>query len=91
MVGPSETPYEDGVFMFDLKLNPDFPAKPPKVHYVSYSYELSPYMAWDGNFCSSSINWPPTDDTEVSLIANYLKQIQGKTLILRIKKIIPKG
>lgn len=44
MIGPSETPYEDGIFMFDLHVDEKFPASPPKIHFVSYSYEVSPNM-----------------------------------------------
>jgi hypothetical protein len=50
MVGPSETPYEDGIFMFDLQLKSKFPEEPPRVHHVSYSYELNPYIAWVRNY-----------------------------------------
>lgn len=31
MVGPADTPYHDGLFFFDIKLPPNYPASPPQV------------------------------------------------------------
>lgn len=31
IVGPPETPYEFGYFLFDMKFNSTYPDKPPKV------------------------------------------------------------
>lgn len=33
MVGPIDTPYQDGLFEFDLFCPPDFPATPPEMHF----------------------------------------------------------
>lgn len=52
--GPTRTPYEDGLFLFDLKLPPDYPVVPPLCHYVSFcSDRLNPNLYEDGKVCVS--------------------------------------
>ncbi|ESP03792.1 hypothetical protein LOTGIDRAFT_156353 [Lottia gigantea] len=53
-VGPTNTPYEDGLFVFDLQLSPDYPVSPPSLHYISYCTErLNPNLYEDGKVCIS--------------------------------------
>lgn len=51
--GPENTPYEDGVFAFDVQLPGDYPTSPPRFHYVSYSHRLNPNLYEDGKVCVS--------------------------------------
>ncbi|XP_050394975.2 (E3-independent) E2 ubiquitin-conjugating enzyme UBE2O [Patella vulgata] len=54
VVGPSNTPYEDGLFVFDLQLSSDYPVSPPSFHYISYCTErLNPNLYEDGKVCIS--------------------------------------
>ena len=54
IVGPSTTPYEDGVFLFEAQLPADYPNSPPKVHYVSYcDGQLNPNLYQNGRVCVS--------------------------------------
>jgi len=54
MLGPSNTPYEDGLFFFDMHLPNDYPNTPPHVHYVSFcSDKLNPNLYVDGKVCVS--------------------------------------
>lgn len=77
-VGPENTPYEDGAFMFDLQLTEKFPQVPPKIHHVSYTYEVSGYMSWDGNFCTKFLNWNvEAFEDGASVLAHCLKDMQG--------------
>lgn len=47
--GPAKTPYEDGLFLFDIQLSPDYPRSPPLVHYISYNSErLNPNLYVEG-------------------------------------------
>lgn len=47
--GPAKTPYEDGLFLFDIQLSGDYPRSPPLVHYISYSSErLNPNLYVEG-------------------------------------------
>ena len=54
IVGPSSTPYEDGLFFFDVQLPNDYPNDPPAVHYVAYCRDrLNPNLYEDGKVCVS--------------------------------------
>ena len=54
IVGPVKTPYEDGLFFFDVQLPNDYPTSPPSVHYISYcSDRLNPNLYEDGKVCVS--------------------------------------
>ena len=54
IVGPARTPYEDGLFLFDVQLPADYPKSPPVFHYVSYCSErLNPNLYEDGKVCVS--------------------------------------
>ena len=53
-VGPAGTPYEGGLFVFDVQLRSDYPASPPLVTYISHSREkLNPNLYVDGKVCLS--------------------------------------
>ena len=60
IVGPAKTPYEDGIFLFEAQLPPDYPKSPPVFHYVSYCSErLNPNLYEDGKVCVSLLGgWP---------------------------------
>ena len=52
--GPARTPYEDGLFLFDVQLPNDYPSSPPVFHYVSHCSErLNPNLYEDGKVCVS--------------------------------------
>jgi len=68
MRGPHDTPYEHCLFCFDIRLNPDYPARPPQVFYRytvalraptvtracrSLSERLNPNLYVDGMVCLS--------------------------------------
>ena len=42
MVGAAGTPYQDGLFFFDLQLPPSYPAAPPQVCYRSFGLCVNP-------------------------------------------------
>jgi len=78
MLVPTGTPFEDGIFMFDLQLTSNFPLKPPMIHYVSYTYEISPMLSWDGNFCVGSLDWNFKEEP-ISYVVNCVSQMQCNT------------
>ncbi|EMS50616.1 putative ubiquitin-conjugating enzyme E2 24 [Triticum urartu] len=48
IVGPSGTPYHDGLFFFDVRFPPEYPRCPPKVYYHSGGLRLNPNLYESG-------------------------------------------
>ncbi|KAL6623342.1 hypothetical protein ACP70R_033221 [Stipagrostis hirtigluma subsp. patula] len=92
MVGASGTPYQDGLFFFDLQLPPSYPAVPPSypavpplVSYRSFGLRVNPNLYPSGTVCLSLLNtfdgkgielWSP----EASSVLQVLVSIQGLVL-----------
>ncbi|KAI3865323.1 hypothetical protein MKX03_037301 [Papaver bracteatum] len=85
IVGPTGTPYHDGLFFFDIKFPSDYPNSPPKVYYRSFGHRLNPNLYQNGFVCLSLLNtwsgnenekWKPTEST----ILQVLVSIQGLVL-----------
>ncbi|KAL5284964.1 UBE2O family protein [Megaselia abdita] len=84
--GPKNTPYEDGMFFFDIQLGKDFPKAPPLCHYISYcSDRLNPNLYEDGKVCVSLLGTWSGRDTEVwgpnSTLLQVIVSIQGLILV----------
>eukprot|EP00794_Sanderia_malayensis_P009375 gene9375-10362_t len=83
--GPKDTPYEDGLFIFDLQLPDDYPKSPPKVSYLSQcSQRLNPNLYEDGTVCVSLLgtwNGKGTETwTNKSSICQLIISLQGLIL-----------
>jgi len=81
--GPDNTPYEDGIFLFDIMLPSNYPDAPPMVHYVSFcSNRLNPNLYECGKVCVSLLGTWSGKGTEVwtaeSSLLQLLVSIQGK-------------
>lgn len=87
VVGPPGTPYADLPFFFDLALSPQYPAEPPRVHYLSQfasaSERLNPNLYCDGKVCLSLLGtWPgPGWDPNHSTLLQVLVSLQGLVLV----------
>lgn len=84
--GPAKTPYEDGLFLFDVQLGVDYPRSPPLVHYISYSSErLNPNLYVEGKVCISLLGTWVGKGTEVwgpeSTLLQLIVSIQGLILV----------
>ncbi|XP_055590421.1 (E3-independent) E2 ubiquitin-conjugating enzyme [Uranotaenia lowii] len=84
--GPKKTPYEDGLFLFDIQLGQDYPASPPLCHYISYcSDRLNPNLYEDGKVCVSLLGTWSGRGTEVwgsnSTLLQVIVSIQGLILV----------
>lgn len=84
--GPNKTPYEDGLFVFDVQLSSDYPRSPPYVHYISYSSErLNPNLYVDGKVCISLLGTWLGRGSEVwgpnSTLLQLIVSIQGLILV----------
>ncbi|XP_064618158.1 LOW QUALITY PROTEIN: (E3-independent) E2 ubiquitin-conjugating enzyme UBE2O-like [Liolophura sinensis] len=86
IVGPANTPYEDGLFFFDVQLPSDYPKEPPLFHYLSYCPDrLNPNLYEDGKVCVSLLGtWSGKDNemwTNQSNLLQVLISIQGLILV----------
>lgn len=85
--GPRNTPYEDGLFLFDFQFPAEYPLAPPLCHYVSYcSDRLNPNLYEGGKVCVSLLGtwggkgsemWCPIS----SSLLQVLISIQGLILV----------
>lgn len=75
--GPTRTPYEDGLFLFDIQLPNIYPAVPPLFRYLSQcSGRLNPNLYDNGKVCVSLLGtwigkvsppnplWPPPGEEQ---------------------------
>ncbi|TVU17601.1 hypothetical protein EJB05_33647, partial [Eragrostis curvula] len=85
MVGAAGTPYQDGLFFFDLQLPPSYPDVPPQVQYRSFGLNLNPNLDESGTVCLSLLDtfggegvelWSPA----MSTILQVVVSIQGLVL-----------
>nr|KAG5697864.1 hypothetical protein BaRGS_017121 [Batillaria attramentaria] len=84
--GPASTPYEDGVFIFDVMLPHDYPANPPHFKYLSFCHDrLNPNLYADGKVCVSLLGTWAGKGMEVwtdkSNLLQVLVSIQGLILV----------
>lgn len=85
IVGPSATPYHDGLFFFDIFLPPEYPHEPPLVHYNSGGLRVNPNLYESGKVCLSLLNTWTGTGTEVwnpgsSTILQVLLSLQALVL-----------
>lgn len=85
ITGPVDTPYEHGLFVFDVRLPQDYPASPPLFHYLSQcSGRLNPNLYEDGKVCVSLLGTWSGRGSEVwtskSNVLQVLVSIQGLIL-----------
>ncbi len=68
IIGPSETPYHDGVFCLDLTFTNDYPFQPPSVRFESRIYH--PNINKSGAICISVLknDWSPAINIESLLL-----------------------
>ncbi|XP_071962528.1 (E3-independent) E2 ubiquitin-conjugating enzyme UBE2O-like [Antedon mediterranea] len=84
--GPKNTPYEDALFHFDVRLPSDYPRVPPILHYHSYcSMRLNPNLYEDGKVCISLLGtWTGKHDemwNSKSTLLQVLVSVQGLILV----------
>ncbi|KAI3976162.1 hypothetical protein MKX01_006959 [Papaver californicum] len=85
IIGPTGTPYHDGLFFFDIQVPSNYPSSPPSVNYRSFGHRLNPNLYANGYVCFRLVNtwnghknqkWKPSQ----SSILQVLVSIQGLVL-----------
>lgn len=86
IIGPKDTPYENGILYFNINFPSNYPFSPPKVQYYSTSkyrihpnlYVGRPHNNFLGKVCLSSINtWSGPKWTSIMHIGSVLLSIQS--------------
>lgn len=84
--GPGNTPYEGGLFLFDVQLPADYPRVPPVVNYLSFCRDrLNPNLYECGKVCVSLLGtWTGKGSENWGSKSNLLQlfvSIQGLILV----------
>ena len=71
-MGPQDSPYQGGVFFLDIHFPPDYPFKPPKMHFTTRIYH--PNINSNGGICLDILKdqW-----SAVYSVQSVLLSIQG--------------
>ena len=86
IIGPKDTPYENGILYFKIQFPTNYPFSPPKVNYISNSkYRIHPNLYvgkpsdnFEGKVCLSILNtWSGPKWTTVMHIGSVLVSIQS--------------
>eukprot|EP01018_Ginkgo_biloba_P006583 Gb_38530 [translate_table: standard] len=79
IVGPKDTPYQNGIFIFDLCLPPDYPHQPPRVHFLTTgggTVRFNPNLYANGTVCLSLLGtwsgpgWRPGESTLLEVLVS---------------------
>ena len=84
IIGPVDTPYVDGFYLFTIKIPDDYPLSPPKVTHQTRSGQLriNPNLYSCGKVCLSILNtWGNPDWTPCNGLASVLLSIKGMVLV----------
>lgn len=79
IIGPSETPYEDGFYFFDIHFNDTYPFKPPHVVFKSNldKIRFHPNLYINGKVCISILNtWSGPQWTSCQSLKSVLLSLQ---------------
>jgi len=74
IIGPKDSPYEDGIYMFRFKFPYNYPVSPPKVEFMtSYNqFRFHPNYYVSGKVCLSILNTWPGEKWTSSLTLRFI-------------------
>ena len=87
ITGPTGTPYEQGLYIFDMTLSNEFPSKPPLVHFSNHGGQrFNPNLYNCGKVCLSLLGTWNADKGEswnssTSTFFQILVSIQSQILV----------
>ncbi|XP_074375375.1 putative ubiquitin-conjugating enzyme E2 38 [Apium graveolens] len=79
IIGPTGTPYHDGLFVFDIHFPSNYPSVPPLVTYHSGGLRINPNLYNSGKVCLSLLNtwqgqgnekWLPNKSTMLQVLVS---------------------
>lgn len=80
IIGPPNTPYEYGYFIFKAKISKKYPFKPPEVKFLSTDgyIRFHPFLYETGKICLSLLNtWAGPQWTSIQTLRSILLSIQS--------------
>ncbi len=82
VIGPSQTPYYMGFYIFDILLPTNYPNSAPQLHFWSYGLRINPNLYEEGKVClsllgtwsgkSESEEWNPKTSNILQLVVSIL-------------------
>ena len=85
ITGPSDTPYANGCFLFDVYFPPEYPGSPMLVNLCTTghgSVRFNPNLYNDGKVCLSVLNtWHGRPEEKWNPLTSSLLQVSMATLI----------
>eukprot|EP01080_Neovahlkampfia_damariscottae_P002281 gene2281-2454_t len=87
IIGQKNTPYNNGIFIFDIFLPSNYPVAYPKIYFWSYGSRLNPNLYENGKVCLSLLGtWEGRDSCEVwnpknSNVLQVLLSLLGLVLV----------
>eukprot|EP01062_Namystynia_karyoxenos_P014828 TRINITY_DN15361_c0_g1_i1.p1 TRINITY_DN15361_c0_g1~~TRINITY_DN15361_c0_g1_i1.p1 ORF type:complete len:1247 (+),score=368.65 TRINITY_DN15361_c0_g1_i1:206-3946(+) len=84
IIGPDDTPYQNGCFVFDIFLPTEYPNEPPKVNMVTthdQQVRFNPNLYADGKVCLSLLGtwdgpgWNPKESTLLQVLLSIQSMI----------------
>ncbi|VVU94745.1 Ubiquitin-conjugating enzyme [seawater metagenome] len=69
IIGPYDSPWENGIFKLNLEFNTEYPLKPPKIKFLSKMFHPNIYTS--GSICLDILQnkWTPVQDIKSVLIS----------------------
>ena len=77
IIGPADTPFEDGTFRLVMHFEEQYPNKPPSVKFISQMFHPNVYAT--GELCLDILQnrWSPTYD--VAAVLTSIQRYVGRT------------
>ncbi|KAI4745729.1 ubiquitin-conjugating enzyme E2 35 [Aureobasidium sp. EXF-12298] len=79
--GPSQSPYEGGIFKLELFLPDDYPMTPPKIRFLTKIYH--PNIDRLGRICLDVLK-----SRTIAIIGNWSPALQIRTILLSIQALL---